>query len=479
MNMKKEYIVGILAVLGAVSSLICSLHQGIGLTHDSGAYLYGAYSYATDGTILDHFGRPMIIYPPLYSFILSFAYFTGIDIFIFAAVVNAITYAALIWVVHLFLQKIFTGSQLFYYLSLAWIAGSTPLFMNSVFMWADLLSILLTMLSLYYFMKYTEQPQAFRFLVLAALLGVLCTLQRIIGVTVLMAEGIYLLVFLEKSLLERIRKAFIFSLMGLLPLGAWILRNKLLGGGVANQYDPAIRGVFTNTWDALEVLTTFVIPAVVPAWLRLFVLAVLLLAVFYYNRQGITWNRYTGIILLFTVVYCGVFILLNTVYYICDFDDRYLSPAYIGVVIFFFRLIEKNVEVFQSRWLIAAVLLWSVYPAVRLGKNFYHWYTYGGGYHSIQWKQEPAILWMKNNLQEDQVYTDNPMPFNLLCRPAFQIPPANPEDAYRFEKFYFVKWKEEHSLHYAEVDEALYRRHFTFTEVKTFKDCTVYLLTKK
>jgi hypothetical protein len=471
-------IVLLVVFISSALSLICSLHNGIGLTDDSGSYVYGAYSFFNEGIVMNHFGKPLVVYPPLYPTLLSFAYFTGINIFLFASIINSMALGLIVWISHLFLEKIFTENK-FYYITLFWVAFSTLLFMDSVFLWSDIIFIFFTFASFWFFLKFTEE-NSYYFLLLSVLFGIFSFYQRIIGLNTFIVEGIYLLVFYDRTIKEKIKPLLIISSLSLIAFFILIARNKILNGNVIQGYSPAVKGIFTNAISAADILSSFILPGTIPLWIRIgFIVSAVLIGLYFRKGTGFVKNKYLQLIITFLIVYTVMFIFLESYYCNCEYDDRTFSPVYICVVLLFIKSVESVYEKKQLKLVIWSLIGLSFFPAIRFVKNFRQWYTIGAGYHSKTWKEEPAILWLKNNLVGEKIFSDNPIALNLLCRPEFNIPPANPKEAYQYEHFYFVKWNEKIELHYAEVNYTLYREKFNFELVKSFENCTVYLLTKK
>ncbi len=471
-------IVLLVVLISSTLSLICSLHNGIGLTEDSGSYVYGAYSFFKQGIVMSHFGRPLVVYPPLYPTILSFAYFTGINIFLFASIINSLALVFIIWISHLFLKKIFIEIR-FYYIALFWVAFSTLFLMDSVFLWSDIIFIFFTFASFWLFLKFIEENNYY-FLLASVLFGIFSFYQRIIGLNTFIVEGLYLLVFYDRAVKEKIKPFLIISLPSLTAFFLLIIRNKILNGDVIQGYSPAVKAVFTNTIRAADILSSFILPSSIPLWIRLGSVLIAFLIVLYYRKgNGFVKNKYLQLVITFLIVYTVMFIFLESYYCDCEYDDRTFSPVYICVVLLFIKSLESVYQKKQLKLIIWALVGWSFFPAIRYVKNFKQWYTSGAGYHSKTWKEEPAVFWLKNNLVGEKIFSDNPIALNLLCRPEFNIPPANPEEAYQYDHFYFVKWDDRIEMHYAEVNHALYRKKFNFELVKSFDNCTVYLLTKK
>ncbi|MCR6639447.1 MAG: hypothetical protein NVV82_10835 [Sporocytophaga sp.] len=250
-----------------------------------------------------------------------------------------------------------------------------------------------------------------------------------------------------------------------------MIRNYIVSGSLSIEYGKGTKSFLKNIMDALEIISTYFIPNSLTSLVKLTFIIILIIALVFYSlklRKQLppAFNGLTS----FIFSYLGFFILINTIKDICDFDDRYLSPVFIPLMIATFIVIDKAIENSKyKKYLITVLCLWLIYPAYRTYKNGLQWYG-GVGYNTVSWKNNEVVNEV-NQLPQSLIISNNPIPIILI----------NSTTAYSMDfkgaqrkDFYFVEWTNDERLQYLNISEKQFKEQYTLKEIKKMKDATIY-----
>ncbi len=219
--------ISILSILG-IGIVIYSTVWGAALTDDSYYYISSARN------LLAGKGFELIPYfPPLLSLLLSLIGLAKVDPLISIRWVNAMLFALNIYLVAR-IVFILTHSRLFSLLSgIIALLSSTLIMVHSAAM-SEALFLSLALLGVMFF-ALGDENDTNRAPLLTGIFFGLAAATRYIGIALLIAGGVYWLFEKGRKFQVRLRNAFIFSLVGIIPLGLWAIRNEILIGQPTNR----------------------------------------------------------------------------------------------------------------------------------------------------------------------------------------------------------------------------------------------------
>ena len=403
--------IGALAVAAAIA-LLLSTRLGIGVTPDSTAYL--------------GFRPHDVGHAPLYSWLMRLGALIVPDVTLLARLYHAALYAgtaALTW--HLLRNA--TGRD-----SAAWAGALLVAFTGPVLpLYSKALSeptfVLLCVLAFGWLSSWAD-TRAPRYFAAAALAAALATLARYPGAALVATGALIVFVGGGGRLLHRLVRGALFGAIGLLPAVVW-MAYVARSSGTAGGRNMGFAGTADadTFYQGLLAAARYVLPTEFPVPLRLAALAAALLLVAaattaFYRRSRdaergaaaatphVPRHRFLPLILLvFVAAYFGVLVLGVLVEPFLPISDRYLYPAYVGLVL----LGATTVPAFARKVATRRVLAFGVgafiaLGLVRTGKAVTDGYQEGWGYAALSWRSSPAVAYVKSLPPETAVYTDDP-----------------------------------------------------------------------
>ena len=331
------------------------MRWGVGLTPDSLVYVGAArnllegrgLTLVVDG--LTH--TPVTHHAPFYPFLLGSLGVVGIDPLVIARWLNLLLLVSNILLVVLLIRHLLGDqSEKRYRSSFAvWLplAGGTLLLTVSMlevyaYALAEPFFLLLLLGSIWLLARYlTAVPDSTAvspsYLYLSATLLALACLTRYAGLAFVGAAVLALLLFDKRPLRQRLVNGLLFGLVAGLPLGLWLLRNRLLTGtGTSRQlvFHPIQMGHIQQAVDTFS--SWLLLPLRLPGLVKLGLLAMLLLGGLglLWWVYGRSWPIIYKLLGLFSLVYL-LFLAVSISFVDANtpLDHRILSPIYLmGVV---------------------------------------------------------------------------------------------------------------------------------------------------
>jgi hypothetical protein len=338
---------------------------GLILTSDSYQYLSAALSFKASGNFLSPDGSYYTYWPPLFPVILSF--FDNPE-------------HALIWI-HV-LARIFIGLFIYFLANkflekniikiffLVVSLCSVQMMMISVFLWSELIFLLLLLLAVYCALRMKESSIYFLGLLLFSFL--LC-LQRNAGAFIIPAVSLWIFLDSDLTWKERITKSAILMMSGLAGLFLW---NIYISFFIPSNFYFYKHNFFMDSVLNFSTLSTPLIRLFVPGAeiLATFFGVILFLVVVVYVVKADHSNRHLQLLgLLILFYWIGLMVMVKLDGYE---TDRYLSVVIPFVYVMSFCAVERGFKNVNSRWQWLAVILlclWTIYPVVRSVKNVLAW----------------------------------------------------------------------------------------------------------
>ena len=427
----------VIAVLGA-TILGASMKWGIGLSPDSVVYVSGARGLlGGSGFSLPSYSGdfiPVVQYPPLFPIGLALLGLAGLDPLEGAKWFNLVLFAANVtligWTVY-FSTRSFGSSVLISLLAMV----SFPMVQVHSMAWSEPLFIFCTFLGLALLAHYTEAHQR-SLLIASSLLVGLGFLTRYAGVATVFTGISGILLFCRAPLRKRLFDTIVFCFLSCSLAGLWMVRNL----AVAKDITGRPIGFHAPTWEhlgsAVKTIVFWLLPVgIYPSGMLLVVCITLTLAVLLMTRrikEAKVLQIHTALprLLLLFVVNYGL-LLLVTVSFLdaqTPFDNRVLSPAFLGVLVLVVCLSADLLRVSKSAVLAritlsAALFLFLLSHSERSAQWIEQSYTSGFGYASAVWKLSRIIKYVTAFDPDVPIFTNGPDAVYVLAgRPAIMIP---------------------------------------------------------
>ena len=359
-----------LAVLGTVLILAREVNYGANIVGDSVHYI----SIARNLLAGNGYASPImgsIPWPPLYPLLLTFFAIFGsspADIAGMAGYLNAIAFGLTIFVFAIWLRARVRSRFLVVWACLACVL-SMPLVDVSASARSEALFILFTVTSFFAINKFLDTDKR-SCLIWAAIFTGLACLVRYLGVTIVPSVLLLLLLRRDATFLKKVKNASIYSIIAMVPICVWMLRNILVigswtghggefGSWTGHLIESGKYELLFNFRSALSVVAEWVfikpgqmviwferifgvemtgeIASVVDTALPVLVAVVLVMGI---GAGVIGWHRqrfpHDSRLLVFLAVFVGIYVVVLiigvTVQDVELVDDRYFAPAYIPLV---------------------------------------------------------------------------------------------------------------------------------------------------
>jgi len=377
-----------LSLAGVLMAGLVTSKFGPGVSADATKYLSIAENLLAGKGFFDHTSRPLLWWPPLYPIMIAgVSRFTGLDVVFAGGWLNIFLLAVNIFLHGAIVYFAFKDYQAFRYIGGLFILTSDMAIRIHANIASEPLFVTFSLIFLIASANYlqTKSRRAFWWMVV---MSALACLQRYLGASLIAAGSCFILYAHREKVWRGVREAFVFGLLSILPIAAWIGFHNLgqydsfwgVTGSIVLPmenlrlslakilhwflpYHPLLTPIFDNPWIVIGV-----------------VLAVLLLI----NKKG-NWVDFgraamqpyplvSWVFFLLTIL--GLMVSVTTEDHVDLFSDRYyvglLSLALVLMFLVWDRLILPHVRfdaVVINKVFIAVVGLWfAVYPCWSLVK---------------------------------------------------------------------------------------------------------------
>ena len=355
------------AILGVVLVLLHESTYGPALEWDSVTYIAVARNLsAGNGFVHPSDGNYYVHWGPLFPGLLALVSLLVFDPHEVAGLVNAAAFGLTIFLAGRWLRRRIESRVLVLWGCLA-ITLSAPLLQNAVWVISEPVFILCALIALVEIEKFldTERHSS---LVYSAIFTALACLTRYVGVTIVITIVLLLLFKSErtKTLLGKVRYIAAYSVIAVIPLGIWLLRNVLLSGTLTGpmRSDPPVASFLEFVWLILDVLAGWVVPFLnpVPSGMAVAVgIALLALALrigiaFCSRREAETRpdENTFAVFGTFALIYL-TFLLVAASTTPVHVHSRHICPAYIPLLFMVAFTLDKLLRPKQERNLPGAV----------------------------------------------------------------------------------------------------------------------------
>jgi hypothetical protein len=396
---------------------------GPGVSHDSTVYIDAAESLLA-GTGFRARGRPLAAYPPGYPALLALSSTIGHgDVLEGARLLNAVLLGVSVILIGLPVSMCTRGSLLATACAMLIFLSSPPVLYVYSMAWSEPPFIVFTLATVGLLSLHVVHPRRGVLLSASASFG-LALAMRYAGIALVPALIAAVLGVGGRSMKDKIRDAFVATLVGCAPLGAWLIRN-LATAETATGRRFAIHPAGMDHVKALcSTLLTFVSPDSGSA--RAKILQLLLLtagaAVFAAALHGRDQTRngaarscatFCSISLLFASTYvAALFICISFFSMSTPLDARILLPVFALLVAPVTSLAWSLPRAFDSRivrwgvFSIASLLV--IFNGERAVAEAVDLHANGRGYTSVKWRSSPSIRWVRALTSDRKIFSNGP-----------------------------------------------------------------------
>lgn len=407
----------IFAILGFLSVILMTGHNGIGISPDSIVYLSVARNVIHHGAMMDYIRQPLVDFPVFYpSFLSVVGFIFGADPLQDGVYLNGFLFASVIVATGYLIDTFHIKSQWYKWIVLFSIALSPSLLEIYSMLWSETLFILLILLFMIALHSYFKSRSIWKLMLCACIAGIAC-ITRYAGIT-LIATGLMLILF-DPSLKPN-KKLFCLCLFGSLSAGfllANLLHNAAVTGLMTGPREAGVTSLQDNIgyysqviMDWLPVSNPYILISSLVMVLVFLSIVILFLRTAYLHMNSqtsaVTQRSYAAGDYIFTayfIVYTVFIIGISTLSHFEQINNRLLSPLYIPFLISLTAWLPgcmARLRIKQRQLALVAVLFFAVIFQVNQFKNLkqeYHDYTTYGipGYTDDTWKYSPLVAFLK------------------------------------------------------------------------------------
>lgn len=425
----------LLSLLASAGLLIVTAPHGIGVSSDSVGYISTARNIAIGNGVTWFHGGPLLVWPPLYPAVLAVpGFFLGVDAVVVARFTNAILFAGLVYLsglagLYSLPAPYQTIGALF---CITTTALSTCIVQVCLSAWSEALFIFFVLLCLLNLRRYIMNGARNAFLVMS-LAASLAALTRYIGVVLVPTVAICLWFQRRDSARIRVGQLLQFTLISLVPLAGWLLRNYAVSGTLMGPRGASIYTLRETLGRAYRVVSFWYLPDR-PETVYIAVLAGVTLVAYclyvFLRRHHSPISAEMGLLLpwaVFLLLYVLVLCTSSARVAYGLINSRLMSPAFVPLTVIGSAVISKFsvsvIKLLRVRWagILAAVAIIAAgsagparltLPTVRAAM------TQGIGYSSVRWGQSETVQYIRHWVTpgpESTVYSNAPDVAYLLA----------------------------------------------------------------
>lgn len=371
-----------LSLVGAFIAALVTSKYGPGVSADGTKYLSIAENLLNGKGFFDHTGRPLLWWPPLYPLaIAGVSRLTGLDVLFAGGYLNIFLFAVNIFLHGALVYFAFPDKPSYQYLGGLFILASDMAIRIHANISSEPLFVTFSLIFLIASADYVR-TRSRRALAWMIAMSALAPLQRYLGASLIAAGGCFILYANRRELWRAIRKGFIFGILSLLPIAAWIWFHNL------GQYG-SFWGVSGSIVDPLENLRLSLAkilhwflpyhPLLQPLFDNPWIVVVVLAAILLLINKKVNWNNFARTMMqplplvswaFFVLTILGLMYSVTTEDHVDLFSDRYyvglLSPVLVMLFVVLDTLVLPHLKWNQRAFHklgVAVFLIWlTIYP---------------------------------------------------------------------------------------------------------------------
>ena len=430
-------LMGLFAIV-IMAFFLWNARWGIGVEYDSLFYLNSAQNLLS-GNGLQWLGtgnslKPLTHFPPLYPLLIALWNFFIPDLLKASTWLGSLLFGVNIMLVGSFVFT-YTRNSLYALAAMLVVFISPDLVDVQLWAMSEALFFIWMMLSLGLLILYVQNDRM-NFLVGSAIAAALACLTRYIGLTIV-ATGLLTILYYKPGLRVKLRNAFVYGLISVLPLGIWYLRNLFLTGSMTNRsfvFHQILNSTLNKGYHT--VLGWFIPIDWAYHWKIIFLVAIgffifLWMGWFLWKKiwvrtQDATLQlaqRYVFVLSLFAVVYVAfLFVSLTFIDASTRLEERILSPLHLDL---FLLLFAPMISMPRHQLLLGAALfvlvLVSFVPTTRVEWGEFR--RYGLGMSGKTWQTSPSVDYVRRLGSSTLLYSNEALALQYLTgNPVLSIP---------------------------------------------------------
>ncbi len=421
--MKKSYLyLAIISIAGTLALGLVTYPYGVGVTPDSVNYLSAARNFADGSGLFTNVIRwnsryeaiPLIYWPPFFSLVVAGFYKLGFSLTGIPWLLNLVLFGLNSYLTGFFILKT-SDSKIAGGLGYLIFMIVYPSYLIHSQAWSEPLFITLYLGAFYFLERYLDNDSRSG-LVISGLLAGLSWVTRYAGITVAAGALTIILFFNRRNWGEKIKAAFVYGIISIIPIALWGYRNYRLLGTPIIKAVPRISqkaAGFPNLILMIQTIAGWFSPYYPPALAVILLLGVLLVCLSPLIRPGtrnIYNKRVLQSLLTFLVVYL-TFMIISCYLMRFALATRFLSVILPPLLIVVILSLMGNTAVASlklSRPTLSLMLVLLLSPMLIKAANWGNQvFTEGNsGYSTKVWRESETIKWL-NKYQQDRVLFSN------------------------------------------------------------------------
>lgn len=439
---KRHWEIPTFAVVGCICASITMFlitPLGPGVIGDSTIYIESARNFLSgDGFSIGR--QPMTHYPPGYPFLIAlFGFFLNGDVIFASRLVGVFLFGINLL---LFLIAVYssTGRSLSAaFCAMAIYVFSRPIIYVHAMAWSDSLFLAFTLST---FILISQYLKSFSQTILfsAAILGGFAIATRYIGITLLPPVVLTLLFFGSRTRIQKFKDIGFFSVIVLLPLASWMVRNLILAHTTTN------RTLAIHPLNALHLksfvnsMHDFVLPLPIAFSAKLILLCLTFASIigaffilyrskFLSSHENYSTGSICTLLLLFFLTYVAFLVIsISFIDAHTPLNFRIMLPAYIAATIMIIAL-ARSLSQIMKKPLIWLCFLIVAGLSIIINADLTITYTKkmykdGLGYTSRHVKESPIISYLQDLREDPKIYTNGPDVIRFLTQKSVEMIPT-------------------------------------------------------
>jgi len=245
-------LISIIAVLGSAIQIHLT-DSGVGLSGDSVHYMDGARNLAAGSGYVRHIaeGEPVVMtgFPPVYPALLVPSFWLGFEVQQYARFLNTLLFALTIiltgWILYKATNKVIPAILVIFFLLMS------PAILR-IYSWvmSEPLFIVLLLVTVLLWYRHIKQPKTWKVILVGLVCGVMIN-TRLAGVAFIPPFAVGILIFQKNRFKQRLRDAFLLSVVSLLQPVAFFIRNSLITDAISESRGLTFASFPLEYWEII------------------------------------------------------------------------------------------------------------------------------------------------------------------------------------------------------------------------------------
>ncbi len=414
-----------LAALGIVAFwmvLTSTSLYGPGMSSDAINYLSTAKHLMEGKGYISYSGQAYVHWPPLFPTLLALLGLGGIEPLSGARFLNAVCFGLIVFCSGLiFSLKI--KSKLLVLCGTSAVLLSFTLLRVSVYAWSEPLFIFLNILFVFSMTRFLETGKK-SLLISAGITTALACLQKYAGIGVILSGVASIILFSrESSWHRRLPRAILFGILTLVPVGIWLILNKIRSTTAAEFYPDFNMGIFQEITRTLSLITPWFVTEKISFVSRLVIIGAfvsMLITAEIFRRYKFGKSMGNGMLVKMAGTYMAAytcFTMTASLLVNADANARLFSPIFVFLILLLLLGLESTSEllavILKKKWLSYSTIIlccfgWLLsYPLPIIRQKISSHKKYGvPGYNSVYWHRSEVTNWLKTHRLDGNVFSN-------------------------------------------------------------------------